>query len=127
LPHSPLIAIVDDDDAVREALFDLLQVEGLSARMFANGAAFLADAETDRFDCVVTDVRMPEVDGIELQRQLRALGSRMPVIFLTSSVEEATRARALEEGAAAWFTKPVADEALLQALRAALVGKRGFG
>jgi two-component system, LuxR family, response regulator FixJ len=127
LSNPPLIAIVDDDDAVREALFDLLQVEGLAARKFANGAAFLADAAADRFDCIVTDVRMPEVDGLELQRRLRAGGSCMPVIFLTSSVEEATRARALEEGAAAWLTKPVADEALLRALRSALDQDRSLG
>lgn len=127
LSNPPLIAIVDDDDAVREALFDLLQVEGLSARMFANGAAFLADAAADRFDCVVTDVRMPEVDGLELQRRLRAGGSSMPVIFLTSSVEETTRTRALEEGAAAWLSKPVADKALLHALRAALDKNSGLG
>lgn len=120
LPSLPLIAIVDDDDAVREALFDLLQVEGLEARTFADGAAFLGDPAIDRFDCVITDVRMAEVDGLELQRQLRASGSSVPVIFITSSVEDTTRLRAVREGAAAWFTKPVADEALLAALRAAL-------
>jgi len=118
--NPPLIAIVDDDDAVREALFDLLQVEGLAARTFADGAEFLADEAADGFDCVITDVRMSEVDGLELQRRLRARGSRVPVIFITSSVEESTRGRAVQEGAAAWFNKPVADAALLGALRAAL-------
>lgn len=117
---SPLIAIVDDDDAVREALFDLLQVEGLSARTFGSGAALLADADADRFDCIITDVRMADVDGLELQQRLRARDSSVPVIFLTSSVEDATRIQALSDGAAAWFTKPVADEELLDAIRAAL-------
>ena len=120
LSNPPLIAIVDDDDAVREALFDLLQVEGLAARTFEGGAVFLADEAADGFDCVITDVRMPEIDGLELQRRLRARGSSMPVIFITSSMDEATRARARRGGAAAWFTKPVADEELLDALRAAL-------
>jgi len=127
LSNLPLIAIVDDDDAVREALFDLLQVEGLSARTFENGAALLGDAEAEGFDCIITDVRMPEIDGLELQRQLRARGSAVPVIFITSSVEDSTRARALLGGAAAWFTKPVADEALLGALRAALDGRMSAG
>lgn len=120
MSNAPLIAIVDDDDAVRDALCDLLQVEGLSARPFANGQAFLADDAADSFDCVITDVRMAEVDGLELQRRLRARGSVVPVIFITSSVEETARARALLGGAVAWFTKPVADEALLEALWTAL-------
>ena len=119
LSKSVVIAIVDDDEAVREAICDLLQVEGLAARTFDGAPAFLAETEAD-FDCLITDVRMPEVDGLELQRRLRARGSSLPVIFITSSSDPVTRRRALEEGAAAWFMKPVADEALLQALRAAL-------
>lgn len=116
----PVIAIVDDDEAVREALCDLLQVEGLVARGFASGTAFLRDATAAECDCLVTDMRMPEIDGIELQHRLRALGCSMPVIFITSSDDWLARARALESGAVAWFTKPVADEALLGALRKAL-------
>lgn len=119
MSNPPLIAIVDDDEAVREALFDLLQVEGLSARTFENGAALLDDPVADRFDCIITDVRMAEVDGLELQQRLRTRGSNVPVIFITSSVEDSTRIRAMRDGAAAWFTKPVADEALLQAIRVA--------
>jgi FixJ family two-component response regulator len=119
-----VIAIVDDDEAVREALFDLLQVEGLAARTFDGAAAFLDEATPGRFSCLVTDVRMPEIDGLELQRHLRARGSAMPVIFLTSSTDDATRARALRDGAAAWLTKPVADETLLGALLTAM-GRRG--
>lgn len=123
LSKPPVIAIVDDDEAVREALFDLLQVEGLSARIFDSAAAFLADEAVGGFGCLITDVRMPEIDGVELQQRLRARGSAMPVIFITSSVDEATRVRALAGGAAAWFTKPVADEALLGALWVALSGR----
>lgn len=113
-----VIAIVDDDEAVRDALFDLLQVEGLPARTFEGAAPFL-DACGD-FDCVITDVRMPEIDGIELQRRLRAGGSDMPVIYVTSCDEDVLRTRALRGGAAGWFTKPVDDEALLGTLRAVL-------
>lgn len=114
----PVIAIVDDDEAVRDALFDLLQVEGLPARTFEGAAPFL-EACGD-FDCVITDVRMPEIDGIELQRRLRAGGSAMPVIYVTSCDEEVLRARALQGGAAGWFTKPVDDDALLDTLKAVL-------
>lgn len=113
-----VIAIVDDDEAVRDALFDLLQVEGLPARTFEGAAPFL-EACGD-FDCVITDVRMPETDGIELQRRLRAGGSAMPVIYVTSCDEEVLRTRAFQGGAAGWFTKPVDDEALLGALRTLL-------
>lgn len=113
-----VIAIVDDDEAVREALFDLLQVEGLAARTFEGAAAFLEVAGD--FDCVITDVRMPEIDGIELQRRLRACGSATPLIFVTSCDEEALRIRALQDGAAGWFTKPVDDAALLGVLGAVL-------
>jgi FixJ family two-component response regulator len=115
-----VIAIVDDDKAVREALCDLLQVEGLTARPYENGTAFLADETAKDCACLVTDVRMPEIDGLELQHRLRSRGSAMSVIFITSSDDRLARARALECGAAAWFTKPVADEALLGALRRVL-------
>lgn len=116
----PVIAIVDDDAAVREALFDLLQVEGMAARTFESAAALLADPASADYDCVITDVRMPEIDGIRLQQRLRARGSSVPVIFVTSLGDEAVRAHALRDGAAAWFAKPVTDEILLVALRAAL-------
>ena len=120
LPEPPLIAIVDDDEAVREALSDLLQVEGLLARTFESAVAFLAVALCEGFDCVITDVRMPELDGLELLQRLRARGSSMPVIFITASTHEETREHAMRGGAAAWFTKPVAEEPLLRELYIAL-------
>lgn len=123
LSKPPVIAIVDDDEAVREALCDLLQVEGLTARPYESGAAFLADERANDCDCLVTDVRMPEIDGLELQHRLRMRGSTLPVIFITSSDDRQARARALECGAVTWFTKPVADQALLGALRTALDGR----
>jgi FixJ family two-component response regulator len=115
-----VIAIVDDDEAVREALCDLLQVEGLSGRTFDSAAAFLADYAPDRFDCLVTDIRMPGIDGIELQQRLRALGSTLPVIVITSATDQVTRTRALAGGAAAYLAKPVTDKIFLGQLRSAL-------
>ncbi|HSX56486.1 MAG TPA: response regulator [Sphingomonas sp.] len=117
LPKPSVIAIVDDDEAVREALFDLLLVEGLAAYTFDGAAAFLIDAGIREYACVVTDVRMPAIDGLELQRRLRASGSLMPVIFVTSCTDEAIRSSAFENGAIAWFAKPVDDAALLATLR----------
>ena len=122
MPKPSVIAIVDDDEAVREALFDLLLVDGLDARMFGGAAAFLSDAGARDFACVVTDVRMPEIGGLELQRRLRACASPMPVIFVTSCTDEAVRACALREGAIAWFAKPVDDAALLAMLRSVVHG-----
>ena len=122
MSNPPVIAIVDDDEAVREALSDLLEVEGLKTRTFASAMAFLADTTTD-FDCLVTDVRMPGMDGLALQRRLLARGLAIPVIFVTSSVSESVRAQALADGAAAWFTKPVADEALLGMVRTVLAAR----
>ncbi|AHE54210.1 response regulator transcription factor [Sphingomonas sanxanigenens] len=121
----PLIAIVDDDEAVREALSDLLLVEGFAAETFGGAIAFLKDPTPERFACLITDVRMPEMDGIELQRRLRQRGSTLPVIVITSLIDEAARARAMAAGASAWFTKPFADAALLDALHAALDGGAG--
>lgn len=119
-----MIAIVDDDAAVREALVDFLQVEGLPTRSFAAAADFLADPAFRDFACVITDIRMPDIDGLELQRRLRACGTPMPVIFITSTSEEATRVRAMQGGAAGFLTKPFDDEALLATLRAVLGGGR---
>ncbi len=124
LSEPPLIAIVDDDEAVREALSDLLQVEGLSTRTFDSAVAFLAVESRADFDCVISDVRMPELDGLELLRRLRAGGAAMPVIFITASTHEETRLRAMRDGAADWFTKPVAEDALLRALHIALGRRR---
>jgi two-component system response regulator FixJ len=122
LSQNQVVAIVDDDRSVREALAGLLQVEGYPARLYEDGPALLADPGLDDIACVITDVRMPELNGLELQRRLRERKPAMPVIFITSSEDENLRTRALAEGALAWFAKPVADGELLASLRAALDG-----
>ena len=120
LSQMPVIAIVDDDEAMRDALCELVQVMGFSTEAFDCAAAFLANHAPGRFDCLITDVRMPGMDGIDLQRRLRALGSAMPVVMITSAPDRAGRARALEDGACAYLAKPVDDNALLGHLRSAL-------
>jgi FixJ family two-component response regulator len=116
----PVIAIVDDDDAVRDALSELVEVMGFVSRSFDCAAAFLAEFAPGRFDCLITDVRMPGIDGIELQRRLRVLGSALPVLMITSAPDPAARARALDGGACAYLSKPVDDSVLLDLLRTAL-------
>lgn len=120
LSNPSLIAIVDDDRAVREALCDLFQVEGLAARDFESAAAFLNSARNEEFGCLITDVRMPGMDGLALQQHLRQSGSSIPIIFITSSTNDATREMALRGGASAWFSKPVTDAELLAAVRSSL-------
>ncbi|MDR6288389.1 MULTISPECIES: response regulator transcription factor [Inquilinus] len=120
LSKVPVIAIVDDDEAMRDALSELLQVMGFSCSAFDGAAAFLAHHAPGRFDCLITDVRMPGMDGIDLHRRLRALGSTLPVVIITSAPDPATRARALDGGACAYLAKPVDDSALLDHLRSVL-------
>ncbi|GLR83424.1 response regulator transcription factor [Bradyrhizobium iriomotense] len=115
-----LVAIVDDDEAVREALSDLLQVLEVPSRTFDRAEAFMAEFEPGRFDCLITDVSMPGRSGLELQEKLRELGSSMPVIFITADASPATQARALSGGAYACLTKPVNDDVLFQLLQKAL-------
>lgn len=118
----PVVAIVDDDQAMREALFELLQVAGLSARTYEGANALLADYQPGAVDVVVTDVRMPGVDGLELQERLHRLDPSMPVVFVTGSSDPATRRRAVAAGAYAYLSKPIGDVELMGTLWAALAG-----
>jgi FixJ family two-component response regulator len=115
---------VDDDEAVREALSEFLEVTGLSTRTYACATAFLADYAPGRFDLLVSDLKMPGMDGIGLLRRLNALGARLPAIIVTSASDPATRARAIDQGALAWLTKPVADDVLLHLIVTVLEGDR---
>jgi FixJ family two-component response regulator len=120
LSRNQVVAIVDDDRSVREALADLLQVEGFPARTFEDGPSLLADPAIDEVACVITDLRMPGMNGLELQRRLRARAPSLPIVVITSSADEKLQARATAEGALAWLSKPVSDAELLACLRSAL-------
>lgn len=111
---------MDDDESIREALCDLLMVAGLACCTFDGAPAFLAAQTARGVDCLITDVRMPGMSGLDLLERVRAGGSNLPVIVLTSVLDQSARARALELGAQAWLTKPVADDALLDQLKAAI-------
>ena len=120
LLKAPLVAIVDDDDDVREALSDLLLVLGLACRTYDRAEALLADYEPGVFDCIITDLRMSGMSGLELLRHLRRIDGSVPIIVITSDTDAKAHLQALEGGAHAFLTKPVADSALLGHLQSAL-------
>ena len=121
--NPPVVAVVDDDEDIRDALSDLLLVMGYSCQAFDRAETFLAAHAPDRFDCLITDIRMPGMSGLELLQRLKAAGSTMPVIVVTSMTDPVTRSRALASGAHAYLTKPVNDDVLLQSLRSAMPGR----
>jgi len=110
----PLIAIVDDDERMRSSLDNLIRSVGLRARAFPSALAFLeAGAEVDP-DCLILDVRMPGMSGLELQRHLAASAAQVPIIFVTSHIDDDVKARAIDDGAVAFFYKPFSDDELLE-------------
>jgi len=120
--HDPqaLIAIVDDDESVREALQSLLKSMGFRAEGFPSAEEFLQSAQISATTCLILDVRMPGMSGLELQRQLAADQRRIPIIFITAHGDDDTRARALQAGAVDFLAKPFSEEALLTAVHSAL-------
>lgn len=120
MPQSPTIAVVDDDLDIREALQGLIASLGYVALPFASAEAFLAFPRRGDVDCMIVDVRMPGLSGVELQRTLRAERCSLPIIFMTSYVDEATRRSALAGGACCFLGKPVDDQVLIDSLEAAL-------
>ena len=122
---SPLIAIVDDDESVRDALTSLLHAVGWRSEAFASAEAFLQSGHVYTTACLLLDVRLPGLSGLELQRQLRASQAQLPLIFLTAHGTAAMRAQTLQAGAVAFFTKPFSDTALLEAIHTALAPDHG--
>jgi FixJ family two-component response regulator len=119
---SRLISIVDDDPLMREGLISLLRSAGFATQAFASAEEFLSLAHRDNIACLILDVSLPGISGLELQSQLTATVSnhRTPVVFMTARDDEATRQRALKGGAVDFLRKPVRREALLNAVHLAL-------
>jgi FixJ family two-component response regulator len=115
-----LVAIVDDDELMRGALQGLLKEAGYPARVFASAEEFLASGAQHLFSCLIVDVRMPGMSGIDLQSRLNAEQIHVPIIFITAHGEERLRIQALRAGAADFLAKPFDDEVLLRSVRAAL-------
>jgi len=115
-----LVAIVDDDDSMRSALQGLLKAVGLAAQAFASAEEFLKSGQQCQTACLIADIRMPGMSGLELQAKLNAEHCRIPTIFITAHGDEKMRMQALRAGAVEFMAKPFNDEALLDSVRAAM-------
>src|SRR6202011_6110980 len=117
---SRLIAIVDDDKSVQTALQDLIESEGMSALCFDSAEQFLDSGAKHRVACLIADIRMPGMSGVELQAKLTAERCRIPIIFITGRGDIPLAVSAMKEGASDFFTKPVDGAALLSSVERAL-------
>ena len=115
-----MISIVDDDESVREATKALVRSLGYVADTFASAEEFLQSGRARDSSCLITDVQMPGMNGIELQSRLIEQGYRLPIIFITAYPEQKTRTRALDAGAIGFLSKPFSEESLIKHLAEAL-------
>jgi FixJ family two-component response regulator len=118
--ESKLVAIVDDDDAVRGTLQGLLRSAGFSSKAFESAEEFLGSDYQHETGCLITDIRMPGISGLELQARLNAARCKIPTIFITAHGDEEMRFQALRAGAVEFLPKPFDDEVLIETVRAAL-------
>lgn len=119
MPSNPVVHVIDDDDAARDSLAFLLSSAQIEVRTYESATAFLAASKPLLPGCIVTDVRMPEMTGIELLRRLREGGNDIPVIVITGHGDIPLAVEAMKYGAADFFEKPFDDDALLTAVRSA--------
>ena len=118
--QAPVISIIDDDESVRLATQGLVRSLGYTACTFASAAEFLQSPRMDDTSCVIADVQMPGMSGVELQSLLIAQGRRTPMIFITAFHEESVRARAMKAGAIGFLNKPFSGQTLIECLEMAL-------
>lgn len=118
--NSKVVAIVDDDESIREALQGLLKGAGQPALVFASAEEFLNSGEQQHAGCLIADIRMPGMSGLELQAKLNSEQLRIPIIFITAHGDEKMRIQALRAGAVDFLIKPLGKDALLSSVRAAL-------
>jgi len=120
LPKIVVITIVDDDEPLREALGSVLKAAGFVTDTFASAEEFLDSPQRSKTSCLILDVRLPGMSGIELQRRLRDANSEVPIIFVTAHGDGTLRDLVMKAGAAGFLNKPVRSDALLKELYAAL-------
>ncbi len=120
MQRSALIAIVDDDPDVRASLNALMRSAGHGARCFASARDLLGDQTADTLACIITDVHMPEMSGLELQREMVRRDWHQPLIMMTAYATDEARAEALDHGASAFLSKPIDPDALLAAIERAI-------
>ncbi len=116
----PTVFIVDDDSGMRQAVQDLVESVGLRAESFSTGEEFLKKQRTADPSCLVLDVRLPQMSGLDFQRQLAEIGVQIPIIFITAHGDIPMSVRALKSGAVEFLTKPFRDQDLLDAIQQAL-------
>ena len=114
--HSPLVAIVDDDELFRRSIERLVRSAGFNVATFASAEDFLDSADLDRATCAILDMRLPGMNGLDLQQRLIARPTPMPIVFVSAHEEAAMRAMALRAGAIAFLKKPCDNSTLLDAL-----------
>jgi FixJ family two-component response regulator len=124
--ESSTVFIIDDDADIRGSIVGLLEIVGLRTKSFETSEAFLRAAPPDVQGCLILDVSLPGINGLELQRQLRNAGVRIPIIFLTAHGDIPMTVAAMKSGAVEFFTKPVDDQALINAIQQALVRDRAL-
>jgi two-component system response regulator FixJ len=127
LPNGDVVHVIDDDAGVRQSLAFSLSTAGLAVRVYESAVAFLKALPHVQDGCIVTDIRMPEVDGLELQRKLKALKNTMPVIVITGHGDVALAVEAMKAGAIDFIEKPFDDEGLLATIISALARIYGYG
>jgi len=120
LEEVPLISIVDDDESVREATKSLVRSLGYKAETFGSAEEFLGSAQVQATACLITDVQMPGLSGVELQGRLLSDGHRMPMIFVSAFPDERLERQVLQSGAIAYLRKPFNDERLVEHIDAAM-------
>ena len=120
MPRIPLISVIDDDDALRSSLENLIRSVGFRAQGFSSAEVFLRSNQVPETGCLILDVRMPGMSGLELQRQMVLADSQMPIIFVTAHENDDWRTQALKAGAVAFLYKPFYEGELLNAIDAAL-------
>jgi len=118
----PTVFIIDDDRGMRQAIQDLVESVGLRAQAFATGQEFLNNQRTSEPSCLILDVRLPQMSGLDFQRQLAETGVQVPIIFITAHGDIPMSVRALKSGAVEFLTKPFRDQDLLDAIQQALQG-----
>jgi FixJ family two-component response regulator len=115
-----MVAIVDDDELMRSALQGMLKSVGLPSEAFASAEEFLKSGQRQQVGCLIADIRMPGISGLELQARLNAENCKIPTIFITAHGDTKMRMQALRAGAVEFLAKPFDDEVLLDSVRAAL-------
>jgi FixJ family two-component response regulator len=123
----PTVFIIDDDSGMRQAVQDLVESVGLRAEAFSTGEEFLRKPRTTYPSCLVLDVRLPQMSGLDFQRQLAEIGVQIPIIFITAHGDIPMSVRALKSGAVEFLTKPFRDQDLLDAIQQALQQDRAAG